>query len=135
MSESWHPGAPRHFESRVFPSATTGELYWRPATDVYEVDNKIVVHMDLPGVRRNEIEIDFNGDQIVVSGTHLGEQGFEAATAHVRERCVGRFRKVITLPMGVDSSTIKAHFERGMLELKMDKPRMAPGIHRTIRLE
>jgi HSP20 family molecular chaperone IbpA len=85
----------------------------------------------LPGVKKEEISIDADADQLVIHGHHKGKEGFESATSRVRERNIGRyvyilythiiyrFRKIILLPAGVDTNNVQAHYEDGLLEVRV----------------
>ncbi|TPX47121.1 hypothetical protein SeLEV6574_g02833 [Synchytrium endobioticum] len=111
---------PRHVPSRIL-SLASGATVWRPATDIYDTDDAIVVHVDLPGVGKEEINIDVVQDQLTVSGTHKGPEGFDSATSRVRERNIGQFRKIVRLPGNVDTSKVTAKYENGVLEAKIPK--------------
>ena len=82
------------------------------------------MHVDLPGVPKEEINIDITDDQLVITGVHKGVSGFESASSRVRERNIGRFRKIVRLPAGMDQEKIQAKYENGLLEVKIPK---APG--------
>ncbi|KAL2919172.1 hypothetical protein HK105_201447 [Polyrhizophydium stewartii] len=110
---------PRHVESRLLTSAD-GDMFWRPATDVYENDTHIIVHVDLPGVPKKEINIEFDGNELIISGSHNAP--FESATCRVRERAIGMFKKVVQLPSGIMPEAIKAEYQDGLLALKIEKP-------------
>ncbi|TPX30898.1 hypothetical protein SmJEL517_g05641 [Synchytrium microbalum] len=116
---------PRHVPSRVL-SLTSGAVVWRPACDIWDTDNAIVVHIDLPGVPKSEIGLDVVQDQLTVSGTHQGPAGFESASSCVRERNIGSFRKIVRLPGNVDVSKVTAEYQDGLLEVKIPK---TPPVH------
>ncbi|KNC96955.1 uncharacterized protein SPPG_07775 [Spizellomyces punctatus DAOM BR117] len=117
---------PRHVASRVLYT-NDGDVIWRPAADVFETDDAIVVHVDLPGVPKDEINIEVSGNQLIIHGEHKGVKGFESATSRVRERNIGRFRKIINLPAGVDTDKIQAKYENGLLEVKIPKSQEMKG--------
>ena len=104
-----------------------GDLIWRPATDIYETLDAIVVHCDLPGVPKQEINIEMSNDQLIISGNHKGVSGFESASSRVRgikyiinswlERRIGKFRKIVRLPSGTESDKIHAKYQDGLLEV------------------
>jgi HSP20 family protein len=72
-------------------------------------------------VPKNEINIDVFNDELVIEGTHKGVEGFESASSRVRERAIGRFRKIVRLPIGIDSQKVEAKAENGLLEVKVPK--------------
>ncbi|KAI9183241.1 hypothetical protein H9P43_004158 [Blastocladiella emersonii ATCC 22665] len=120
------PAVPRHLGSRILE--TVGGELWRPASDVYETeDGALVAHIDLPGVPRHAIIIDTNDmDEITVHGEAPQAQEFQAASSRVRERNIGKFRKILRMPPGCDYSNIKATYKDGLLEIRV--PRTAGGL-------
>lgn len=98
-------------------------MLWRPASDIYETEQQIIVHCDLPGVPKEEISIDVFDDELIIQGNHKGVEGFDSATSRVRERAIGRFRKIVRLPPGIDSQNVEAKAENGLLEVKLPKPK------------
>lgn len=89
------------------------------------------MHCDLPGgnliylvsVSKEEMSIDVFDDELVIQGNHKGVEGFDSATSRVRERAIGRFRKIVRLPAGIDSQKVEAKAENGLLEVKLPKPK------------
>ena len=109
---------PRHVGSRVLRTME-GDIVWRPASDIFETQSDIVIHCDLPGVPKEEINIDVQDEQLIISGTHKGVEGFESASSRVRERRIGKFRKIVRIPSGTDPEKIQAKAENGLLEVKV----------------
>ncbi|KAJ3180801.1 hypothetical protein HDU85_003880 [Gaertneriomyces sp. JEL0708] len=91
---------PRHVPSRLLYT-DKGDVIWRPAADVFETEEAFVIHVDLPGVPKHDIKIEMEGYQLTIHGTSP-HHGFESATSRVRERHIGRFRKIINLPTTAD---------------------------------
>jgi HSP20 family protein len=60
-----------------------------------------------------------NQEQLIISGEHQGVKGFESASSRVRERRIGKFRKIVRLPSGIDAENIKAKCENGLLEVRV----------------
>ena len=58
---------------------------------------------------------------MIIQGNHKGVQGFESASSRVRERAIGRFRKIVRLPSGIDAQKVEAKSENGLLEVKIPK--------------
>ncbi|KAI8802987.1 hypothetical protein BJ742DRAFT_777658 [Cladochytrium replicatum] len=66
---------PRHVPSRLVHTVR-GDLLWRPAADIWDSeDGTVVVHLDLPGVKREEIAIDAGPEQITIHGNHAAPEG------------------------------------------------------------
>ncbi|KAJ3366396.1 hypothetical protein GGF32_005398 [Allomyces javanicus] len=114
------PRIPRHLGSRILD--TMEGTLWRPACDVYEVGSDIVIHVDLPGVPKEDIQIDTNDiDEIQIHGEAKRFDEFQAASSRVRERNIGRYRKVIRLPPGCLLTNITARYKDGLLEVRVPK--------------
>jgi HSP20 family protein len=88
---------------------------WVPTTDIFAVGDDLVIRCELPGVRREDVEISLNGGALIVDGERKGEP--ETSEYYSRERHYGRFRRRIKLPEGIDRSDISASFEDGLLEI------------------
>ncbi|KAJ3366402.1 hypothetical protein GGF32_005404 [Allomyces javanicus] len=102
-------------------SVVEGTL-WRPACNVYEVGSDIVIHVDLPGVPKEDIQIDTNDiDEIQIHGEAKRFDEFQAASSRVHERNIGRYRKVIRLLLGCLLTNITARYKDGILEVHVPK--------------
>src|SRR5260370_26533161 len=74
----------------------TGEGAWLPAADVVETDSAYVIEVELPGVRREDVDVELNGDELVVTG-EVKERKREGLFRR-RTRRVGEFEFRVTLP-------------------------------------
>ncbi len=79
--------------------------------------------MDLPGVPKNKIVIDNEPGQLIIHGETRPSEHFESASSRVRERNIGKFRKIIRLPTTVEPEKAKATCENGLLEIKVRNSR------------
>ncbi len=113
---------PRHVGSRVMVT-DSGDQIWRPASDVFETEKSIIIHTVLPGGPKSEIKLDMDQsqNQLIIHGHHHDMQPFGTATSRIRERRIGRFRKVVYLPMGCEQDRIQAKYEDGVLEVVVPK--------------
>ncbi|RHZ76940.1 hypothetical protein Glove_187g86 [Diversispora epigaea] len=114
---------PRHARSRVMAEREGDNIVWRPSTDIYDTGDDFVIHVDLPGVPREDISIDLCDGKLIVFGESKRKPSYEAAASHVRERNIGRFRKHVFLPPreDLDVEQIKATYENGLLEIKIPR--------------
>jgi len=103
-------------------SSTAGRP-WIPAMDLVERDDHFVLRADLPGVREEDVRIEFEDTVLTVSGDRRTEREDHREGYHRIERATGAFRRSLTLPEGVDADTIKASFEAGVLEITIPKPK------------
>lgn len=113
--------------SPIYP-LTTGWLSdeermtsFMPPVDIDETDSHYLVNMDLPGVKKNEIQIDVRNQQLVISGERKQECVHDKGMCHSLERYHGRFQRSFSLPGTIDVDKIEAHFEDGVLQIAVPK--------------
>ena len=94
---------------------------WAPAVDVLETDEAYVLVAELPGVRREDIEVEVQGRRLEISGRRkpLAEaQGFVRM-----ERSYGPFSRSFELDQPLDEAAVSSLFERGVLTVRAAKQR------------
>lgn len=97
-------------------------LAFVPAVDVAVSDGDVVLTMDVPGVRSEDISLEIVDNVLTVRGERLRPETPEGtAFAHL-ERGVGRFERSVRLPDGVDPDAVTASLEHGVLSLIVPKP-------------
>lgn len=97
------------------------ESVWGPAVDIYESKDDVIVRADIPGMKKEDIEISIQDDILVLKGER---KAFEESEDHANlrtERSYGVFSRAFTLPAGVDTSKAAATYREGVLELKLPK--------------
>lgn len=90
-----------------------------PLVDVHETENDYLVKLDLPGVKSEDVNVEVNESVLSISGSRVAD---ESGTAQLVERPYGTFTRTLTLPQGVDSDSIEAGYNDGVLELRIPKP-------------
>ncbi|RKH62672.1 Hsp20/alpha crystallin family protein [Corallococcus aberystwythensis] len=100
------------------------EGLWSPQVDVLERNGNLVVKADLPGMKQEDIHVELLNDMLVIEGERSFEVEEEQEIEGVwsLERGTGCFRRAIPLPEGIDTETIEAHFENGVLEISLKLP-------------
>ena len=98
---------------------------WAPSIDVVRDNGNLVLRADLPGIKPDEVKIEFQDDILTVSGAH--EERAEEKDKHYvrRERRYGSFSRSVGLPIGVDASMIAAKTHDGILEVTVPLPQEA----------
>jgi HSP20 family protein len=99
-----------------------GQLFsgWSPALDLYQNNDNIVAVVELPGMKKEEIEISLHDGTLTISGERQsGTSGDEKAER--TERYVGKFRRSITLPARVDANKVNATYRDGILTVTLPK--------------
>ena len=113
----------RLFESPLTELVRTSRLLssWTPALDVYEEKDDIVVRAELPGMKKEEIDVSLHDGSLSISGERRNEKKFEDAEVHRTERFVGRFQRTVALPTPVAGDRVKAQYKDGILTITLPK--------------
>jgi len=101
----------------------TGQLFtgWSPALDLYESGDNMVAVIELPGMRKEDIDISLHDGTLTISGERKRESTNNGETAQRTERYVGTFRRSIALPTRVDASKVSAAYQDGILKVTLPK--------------
>jgi HSP20 family protein len=90
-----------------------------PLVDVHETEEEYLVKVDVPGVKADDVNVEVNENVLSISGSRVAE---ETGQAQLVERPYGSFVRTLSLPQGVDSDSIEAGYQDGVLELRIPKP-------------
>src|SRR5579875_1151397 len=94
---------------------------WMPAMDLVETADHYVLRADLPGLSDDDVNVQLEDNVLTISGERKAEH--EQQEGYYRlERAFGSFSRSLTLPDGVDPDSVEAHFDRGVLEVRIPKP-------------
>jgi HSP20 family protein len=99
---------------------------WRPLVDLYETATSYVLSVELPGLTRQQIEIQAEDFRIEIRGTRSVtpvETGVTCEQYHRLERGHGRFARAFTLPDAIDTAGVKADLKDGVLTVILPKAR------------
>ncbi|MCM8763444.1 MAG: Hsp20/alpha crystallin family protein [Candidatus Omnitrophica bacterium] len=107
------------------PARLSQEATWLPSLDVAEDKDKIVIKVDLPGVKQSDIDVSVSGDILTIKGERKQEQEIKEKKLHRIERFYGSFSRSLSLPDFVDSSKISAVYKDGVLEVTLPKTEKA----------
>jgi HSP20 family protein len=114
------------FDDVVTPFGRMGSSMRVPDTDVVERENSIEVVCELPGMHRDEVELNLENNILTISGEKQEERNPEKGeTYHLSERRWGRFSRSFVLPREVDQERIEARFENGVLTVSIPKSERA----------
>jgi len=94
---------------------------WVPPVDVAETQEKILVRAEVPGMKQDDIAIEFENGVLTIRGERTLEKNGEALTWHRVERTYGNFVRSFTLPRTVDPERIAATYREGVLEIEIPK--------------
>jgi HSP20 family protein len=122
----WEPVPMTRLFNNLFDTPTAGfgsvSRSWIPAIDIVENDNEYVLRADLPGISEDDINIELHNDVLTVSGERKSEHEERKQGYYRVERRSGSFRRSVRLPEGVAPESVRATFERGVLEVTVPKP-------------
>ena len=101
------------------------EMSWSPPVEMYEKADRFVVRVELPGVRKDDIDLSMTGDTLIVRGGREVPTQAKDEEYHRCEVCYGKFSRSVTVPAAVDVDGIEATYEDGVLEIGLPKTRDA----------
>ena len=107
--------------SHAFDTGVT-QIAFRPMVDIIETKDTIVIQAEIPGVCREDIDIEVTGNQLTLKGNRTPREQFEDEHYYRSERVFGRFKRVFPLPTLVNPSEIEASIKNGILEILIPKP-------------
>ncbi len=113
----------RLFED-IFGSPAEGEVgltQWYPPVDVKEDEKAFYVTADLPGLKKEDINISLEGNRLCISGERKVESETKGNNFHFIERGYGRFSRSFTIPSTVDPDGISASYKDGILSIELPK--------------
>jgi HSP20 family protein len=97
----------------------TGQGAWLPAADIVETDSAYAIEIELPGVRREDVDVNLNGNELVVIG-EVKEREREGFFRR-RTRRVGEFELRVTLPGHLREADVEASLAYGVLKVYVPK--------------
>ena len=94
---------------------------WMPMTDILEDDNQYYLNIDLPGIKKEDVKINYSNGQLSVSGERKQETVEKNAKYHRVERSYGKYYRSFTLPQKIKENEINAEFKDGQLKVSIPK--------------
>ena len=94
---------------------------WAPVVDVSETPNEIVLEAELPGMKKDEIDIQLNGDTLTLSGERRFEQTQRGEQFHRIERQYGAWQRSFQIEVPIDAQKVAANYEQGVLTVRLPK--------------
>jgi HSP20 family protein len=94
---------------------------WNPAVDIFEKNDAIVIHAEIPGVKKEDVSVEFKDGVLSLKGQREFDKEVKEDNYYRRERSFGSFQRSFTLPDVVDVEKIKANFKDGVLEIEIPK--------------
>jgi HSP20 family protein len=114
-------------------AAANQEHDWSPAVDIREDENSYVLTADIPGVKRDDIEVTQEDGVLTLKGERKQETEVSTEDYRRRERVYGNFRRQFSLPDTVDADNINASAHDGVLEISIPKQAKAEPRRITVK--
>lgn len=90
---------------------------WTPAADIYETETGFMIALDLPGIKRDALEIDIDDNRLVVKGVRVVDD----SKTRRSERPRGKFVRTFAVPASIDQARIGAEYKDGVLQIRLPK--------------
>jgi len=121
----------RLFEESGRGSEETPSRVWAPAVDVAENENEIVLYAELPGMNKDDIDIQLTGDTLTLRGERKFEQAQRGEHFHRIERQYGAWQRSFQIEVPLDTARVSASYDEGVLTVHLPKqaavrPRQIP---------
>lgn len=119
------------FPARVASGKDGGR--WLPEVDIAEEKDRLIVKADLPGMKQEDISVEFADGVLTIKGERKQESETKDAKTYRIERSYGSFLRSFTLPAGVDASKVNAAYKNGVLEITL--PKLAEAKAKQVKIE
>jgi HSP20 family molecular chaperone IbpA len=113
------------FQRESLPWRTAGQgssALWSPQVESFQRGDQLVIRADLPGLKKEDVDIELTDDSVVIQGERREEHQEDREGYYRSERSYGSFYRVIPLPEGAISESAKASFNNGVLEITVQAP-------------
>ena len=97
------------------------EGVWNPAVDIYDSKDNVMVKADIPGMKKDEIDVSVHRDTLIIKGEKKREKETKESDFVRTERYYGSFNRAIRLPSEVQADKVNAAYKNGVLELVLPK--------------
>jgi HSP20 family protein len=104
---------------------------WRTPADIEETDDAVIVELELPGVRSDDVNVELRGNHLLVSG-EIREREHRGILRR-QTRNVGRFEHVVLLPCDINPEKVDASLSDGVMTIRMAKADTEKGRHIPVK--
>jgi HSP20 family protein len=108
---------------------------FQPRIDVTDESDALRIVAELPGMTRDDVELEVIDDMLIISGDKRFESTTEEQGCYRVERSFGHFQRAVPLPAGIDLDRTEARFENGVLTLRLPKAVGEPAAKRRIEIK
>jgi HSP20 family protein len=121
------------FDGADAGNTTTG--LFAPPVDIIEREGDVILIADLPGVRREDIDVSVENRTLTLSGERKETAELQESTVYRAERAAGKFTRTFSLPATVDVNRISADYKDGVLRVSLPKAEHARARRIEIKTE
>ena len=110
-----------------------GDMTWSPRADIHETDKDVVIDLEIPGLKKEEIKVEIRDGLLTILGERKHERKTETPEGSRIERHYGKFERVFSLPETVTDDKGSAAYTDGVLTLTLPKTEKA--LPREVKVE
>ena len=103
---------------------------WSPRIEMTEKDGRLLISADLPGVKKEDLNVQVTEDAVTIEGERRQERTLDSHGLYQSERTYGSFYRSIPLPEGVEPESATAEFRDGVLQIEIPAPERRSRAHR-----
>jgi HSP20 family protein len=107
------------FRDPVLGAGTDQAPVWVPAGDIEETDDAYIVELEVPGVRKEDVNIELRDNEVRISGEIKEKE--RTGVLRRRNRRAGQFQYLVTLPSDIDPDKVNASLHDGVLTVRLGK--------------
>lgn len=122
-------------EDRDAVKLLNAELAWRPAADISETDKEYRVKAQLPGVKKEDVELSVDHGMLTISGERKVEKSTDDEKMHRTESYYGKYSRSFALPEDVDEKNITARCKDGVLTVHLPKTKVKAEAPKKIAID
>ncbi|MCC7443133.1 MAG: Hsp20/alpha crystallin family protein [Bdellovibrionales bacterium] len=121
----WFREFDRFFNDVAAAPAAESTAVFAPRSDIEETEKEYLLTADLPGVKKEDLKVEFNRGELLIWGERRLERDERRENWRHVERFSGKFHRSFQVPETVDADAIEAKFEDGVLHVKLPKSEVA----------
>ena len=112
--------------------ATSGEHAWQPAIELDENGENLVLKVQVPGLKADDLDISASRDSITISGEYRSEEETEGESTYHSEFRYGKFSRTVNLPVEIQQDKVTAAYKDGIVTLTL--PKVEDEVNRPVKI-
>ncbi len=108
---------------------------WKPLVDIYETDEAIILKVELPGIKKDDVSVEVKDNVLTLKGVRTEEKEIKEKNYYRKERAFGAFSRSFNLQHRIQPDKIKARFKDGVLKIEIPKPEEEKPKQITVNVE